>query len=121
MSNHEIVHVEIAASDTKASGKFYGDLFGWKIVTDPTADYTMYQPESGPGGGFVKPDGEMYKADTVLIYVSTDDIETTLAKAESLGAKTLMPKTEIPQTGWFAIFADPTGNRIALFTSVPHQ
>jgi predicted enzyme related to lactoylglutathione lyase len=26
-----------------------------------------------------------------------------------------MPKQEIPAIGWFAFFADPTGNRIGLF------
>jgi hypothetical protein len=79
----------------------------------------MFQPDPGPGGGFVKV-GEQppYKPGEVLIYVSTDDIDATLAKAESLGAKTLVPKTEIPQTGWFAFFSDPTGNRIGLFTGI---
>jgi uncharacterized protein len=40
--------------------------------------------------------------------------------AESLGGKILMPKTEIPHVGWWAAFADPTGNRIALYTSMGH-
>ena len=59
------------------------------------------------------------KIGEVLIYVFTDDIEAMLAKAEALGAKTLTPKTEIPQ-GWFAVFADPAGNRIALFADPSH-
>src|SRR2546421_1348318 len=46
----------------------------------------------------------------VLIYVFTNDIDATLAHAEALGAKTLTPKTEVPH-GWFAVFADPSGNR----------
>lgn len=29
-----------------------------------------------------------------------------------------MPKTEIPHVGWWGIFADPTGYRIALYTSM---
>jgi ferritin-like metal-binding protein YciE len=28
----------------------------------------------------------------------------------------LLPKTEIPGMGWYAIFADPTGNRLGLFS-----
>jgi len=32
-----------------------------------------------------------------------------------------MAKTEIPQTGWFGIFSDPTGNKVALFTSMPQR
>ncbi len=59
-----------------------------------------------------------YKLGEVLIYVSTDDIDATLARVEALSGKTLEPKTEIPHTGWFAIFADPAGKRIALYTTL---
>ena len=52
----------------------------------------------------------------MLVYVGTDDIEASLAKAESLGGSTIVPKTEIPGQGWFAVFTDPTGNRMALYT-----
>jgi len=122
MSNHSIVHVEIPALDPTKAGTFYADLFNWNIKVDPSFDYHMFQVEPGPAGGFVKvgehPGQPSYKPGEVLIYVSTDDIDATLAKAESLGGKILVPKTEIPQTGWFAFFSDPTGNRIGLFTSV---
>jgi len=120
MSNHSIVHVEIPAIDPSKAGTFYADLFGWKIQVDKTFDYHMFQVEPGPAGGFVKvgehPGQPPYKPGEVLVYISTDDIDATLAKAESLGGKTLVPKTEIPHTGWFAFFSDPTGNRIGLFT-----
>ncbi|MBV9688276.1 MAG: VOC family protein [Ktedonobacteraceae bacterium] len=119
MSSHSIVHVEIPAQDASAASKFYADLFDWKIVVDPTFNYHMFQPDPGPGGGFVELNDEMgYQADRVLIYVSTDDIDASLAKVEELGGKTVKSKTEIPGTGWFAIFTDPTGNTIALFTNM---
>jgi predicted enzyme related to lactoylglutathione lyase len=57
----------------------------------------------------------------VLLYISTDDIDATLAKIEAHGGKTVVPKTEIPQVGWFGIFTDPTGNRVALFTATSQQ
>ena len=122
MSNHPIVHLDIPANDPATADKFYADLFGWKIQVDQAFDYHMFQAEPGPGGGFVKVgENPPYKPGEVLIYVSTDDIDATLAKAESLGGKTLLPKTEIPHTGWFAFFADPTGNRIGLFTGMGQQ
>jgi len=119
MSNHSIVHIEIPASDPATASKFYADLFDWKIQVDPSFDYHMFQADPGPGGGFVKiGDDPTYKPGEVLIYISTDDIDATLARIESHGGKTLQPKTEIPNTGWFAIFSDPTGNRLALYTSM---
>ena len=124
MSNHSVVLFEIPANDPATASKFYADLFDWKIQVDPSFDYHMFQPDPGPGGGFVKVGeamGMSYKPGEVLIYVSTDDIAATLARAASLGAKILLPKTEIPNVGWYGIFADPSGNRIALFTSASQQ
>ena len=122
MSQHAIVHLDIPATDPASASKFYADLFDWKIHVDPTFNYHMFQAESGPGGGFVQVDEATgYKLGEVLIYVWTDDIDATLAKVESLGGKTLQPKTEIPQNGWFAFFADPAGNRIGLYTGMSQQ
>ncbi len=128
MANHPIVHLEFPAQDLQAAEKFYAAAFGWKFEADAMYNYLMFQAEGGPGGGFVKP-GETavgssghinYKPDSILVYIGTDDIDATLAKIGSLGGKTLLPKTEIPHVGWFAVFTDPTGNRVALFTDTGH-
>lgn len=123
MSNHPICHVEIPAIDPATASAFYADLFDWQILADPAHNAHLFQPQRGPGGAFVEV-GETkttgHKIGQVLIYVFTDDINATLAHAEALGARTLTPKTEIPQ-GWFAVFADPVGNRIALFTTPEHS
>ena len=121
MSDHPICHVEIPAIDPAATSTFYAKLFDWQVQADPTRNYHMFQPQRGPGGAFVEVgDTTGAKIGEVLMYVSTDDIDATLAHAEALGAKTLTPKTEIPQ-GWFAVFADPVGNRIALYTAPGHS
>ena len=123
MAAHPIVHVEFPASDPKAASKFYADLFGWKIQTDPNFDYHMFQAEGGPGGGFVKTGTEeaggaqTYKAGEPLLYVASEDIDADLRKAESLGGTTVVPKTQIPQVGWFGVFKDPTGGSPA----IPHS
>lgn len=116
MSSHPIVHVEIPAHDPAAASRFYADLFGWKPETMPDLDYIAFGAQPGPGGGFPKVDDQTFKPGDVVVYVGTDDIDATLAKVEALGGKTLLPKTEIPNIGWFAFFSDPTGNRIGLFT-----
>ena len=116
MSQHPIVHVEIPAADQAASGQFYSELFGWKYSAYPEMDYAVFEAEGGPGGGFPKVNGQDVTPGSVLVYVGTDDIEASLAKAESLGGSTIVPKTEIPGQGWFAVFSDPTGNRLALYT-----
>ncbi len=121
MSDHPIVHIELSADDPKAAGKFYGDVFGWDIEYMPEMDYVTFGAEPGPGGGFNKVDNETNKAGDVLIYIQTGDIEATLEKIEDLGGHTVLPKTEIPTIGWFALFTDPTGNRVGLFTGLESQ
>lgn len=125
MSNHPIVHIDIPSSDPKAASTFYAEAFGWNIqIPQGYEDYPMFQEEHAPGGGFAKigmMQGVVEKPGDVLIYIGTDDIEASLAKVTALGGKVLLPKTEIPQIGWWAVFTDPTGNKIGLYTDMQHQ
>lgn len=120
MSDHPIVHVEIPAADVKAASQFYADVFGWQI-DHSMEEYPMFAAEGGPGGGFTKLGDPGHTVGRPLIYLATDDIEASLAAVEAHGGKTLEPKMEIPHVGWFAIFADPAGNAIALYTSIHQQ
>ena len=116
MTKRNIVHIEIPSANLEASGKFYEALFGWKITPMPEMNYTLWEPTEGPGGGF-NPLGEGSQPGDVLIYIDSADIEADLKKAELLGGRMVVPKREIPGVGWFGIFTDLTGNRIALYTS----
>ena len=120
MSDHHVVHIEFSAQDRESTGKFYSDLFGWKIEHVPEMNYAMYDSGDNVGGGF-NPVSDTNPAGTVIVYIGTDDIDASLAKAESLGAKTITPKTEIPNMGWFGLFSDPTGNMVGLYTALEAQ
>ncbi len=52
MTKRNIVHIEIPAADLEKTGKFYQDLFGWKIQHIPEMNYALWEPELPPGGGF---------------------------------------------------------------------
>jgi uncharacterized protein len=117
MTKRNIVHIEIPADDAAKAGKFYQDLFGWKIETDLKMNYTMWEPLDGPGGGF-SPLNESVKPGDVLVYVDSDDIESDLKKIKKLGGAVITEKTEILGIGWFALFKDPTGNTLSLYTSM---
>jgi len=118
MSKRNIVHVEIPAANVEGAGKFYEALFGWKIHHDPEMKYTMWEAGAGDEyGGFPEVSDEN-PAGQVLIYIDSDDIEADLKRVEKLGGKVLHPKAEIPGTGWFGVFKDPTGNVLALYTSM---
>jgi predicted enzyme related to lactoylglutathione lyase len=118
MAKHPIVHIELSAKDREAVGKFYAEIFGWKVQQMPEMNYATFEAEGGPGGGF-NPLSEENPAGTVTVYIDTDDIEATLAKIKAKGGKVVHPKAEIAGYGWFAIFADPTGNKVGLYTTKP--
>ena len=96
MGSHPIVHIEIPADNPGQAATFYADLFGWQVQHSPELNYTMFAADGGPGGGFPAVNGESVQPDKILISVATDDIDATLARVESLGGSTIVPKTEIP-------------------------
>jgi predicted enzyme related to lactoylglutathione lyase len=120
MSKHPIVHIEFSAIDREEAGKFYSDLFGWKITQLPEMNYATFDTGEYVGGG-LNPVQEDYLAGTIAVYVGAEDIEATLKKAEELGGKIVVPKTEIPGQGWFAFFTDPTGNQVGLYKGLPQE
>ena len=118
VSDHPIVHVEFASKEPSEASRFYADLFGWQTMAMPVegyGDYYGFRAEGGVGGGFPKVDGHGTNAGDVVVYVGTNDINASLAKATALGATTLMPEMEVGGMGWMAIFQDPTGNKVGLW------
>lgn len=119
MVPNPIVHIEFSAKNPSEAGKFYSELFGWELQPWPEFNYVTFESKPGPGGGFSEIDGKMYKPGDVIAYIQVDDLEAILKNIESLGGKTLVPRQAIGASSWFAFFADPSGNRVGLFTSNP--
>ena len=68
--------------------------------------------EGGIGGGVTSsPQGG---PGHVTFYVAVDDPQAALDQAESLGGKTIVPVTEVPDMVTFALFADPEGNVVGV-------
>ncbi len=112
-----VVHWEIAsATDGQVLANFYSQLFDWKMNYHPELNYTLVDTggQGGINGGIMTgPQGKPF----VVFYVQVDDLQAYLNKAESLGGKTAVPPTEIPNVGAFAFFTDPDGNIIGIYKS----
>lgn len=115
-----VVHFEIGCKDLEKTKKFYGGLFGWEYVPGMpnmgmVANLGPYAEKKTEGiGGHINALGHP-PHQYVTFYVQVDDIPATLKKAESMGAKTFVPMTEVPGMGHFAWFQDPEGNAIGLW------
>jgi predicted enzyme related to lactoylglutathione lyase len=57
------------------------------------------------------------KVNEPLVYIDTDDIDASLAHIKQHGGEALSGTQEVPGQGWFALFRDPAGNRVALWKS----
>ncbi len=114
---HPVVHFEIHAKDAKKANEFYSKLFDWKINVDQTMNYGLIKTggEGGIDGGISDHGAQCGQPPFVTFYVHVDDLAASLAKAEGLGAKTVMGPTPIPGHGAMAMFQDPDGNFIGLF------
>jgi predicted enzyme related to lactoylglutathione lyase len=113
MSQHPIVHIEISAKDREVAGKFYSDVFGWKIQQLPEMNYATFEAEGGPGGGLNPVENN--QPAPIMVYIHTDDIDASMQKIQKSGGKLVRPTDEVPGMGQFAFFSDPTGNILALW------
>jgi uncharacterized protein len=110
-----VVHFELDGTDWQSLAGFYKELFAWHVQEMPEADYAIIDTHAGSGinGGIGKSQsGEPFGT----FYVQGPDVQALLDKAESLGAKTVVPMVVMtePFPLTFAQFADPQGNRIGL-------
>ncbi|HEV8650938.1 MAG TPA: VOC family protein [Actinomycetes bacterium] len=108
-----VVYFELGGVEHEPLVKFYGELFGWRLQTIPGSNYALVDTQGGGGinGGIGKSrTGEPWST----FYVEAGDLQAVLDQAESLGAKTVMPVTEIPGRVTFAMFNDPDGLLIGL-------
>ncbi len=112
---HPVVHFEIIGNDGPAIQKFYGDLFDWKITVDDKFNYGMVET-GGAGGINGGISADSHGGNRVSIYVEVDDLQSYLDKAESLGAKTVLPPSDMGYVQ-IAIFVDPAGNMTGLTKS----
>ena len=107
---------EILTSSVKGSCDFYSKLFGWTHETMdlPTGKYTIFKNgEQYAGGCMATPQPGI--PTHWMSYVSVDDVDASTSKAEKLGAKTLVPPTDIPNVGRFSVICDPTGASLGLY------
>lgn len=113
---------ELATTDVEGARKFYTALLGWTTEEAPMEGmvYTLAKageervagimPTHCPGGE-IKPQWG--------VYITVDDVDATARSAEELGGKVLMPPTDIPNVGRFAVLSDPEGIAFSVITYVP--
>jgi hypothetical protein len=116
--------IELGTSDPAAAKTFYAQLLGWKSQDMPVKGmegaYTMFNL-----GGQEKTVAGMYKLmpeqvkqgvpPNWLPYVQVENVDALHKRAETLGARTLMPPMDVADMGRSVVLQDPTGAVFALW------
>jgi len=119
-----LVWNELASTDIKGATAFYSGLFAWdtKVMPMPGMDYTIFEREGsgiGVGGGYqIMPKmGPM--PPHWLPYFAVTDCDGAVSHAGTLGGEVVMPATDIPDVGRFALLRDPAGAVFAVLKPIP--
>ena len=109
---------EIPAIDFKQAVNFYNHIFGIEMIQNVTEENAMafFPVTKGIGGAVISGPGSVPSDIGPLIYLNGGkDLSNVLDKIEDAGGRIVMPKTLISEeAGYFAIFIDSQGNKLAL-------
>jgi predicted enzyme related to lactoylglutathione lyase len=117
-----IQHFEFPADDVERARKFYKEVFGWEMEKwgnpeDHYKDYWFVETKDengnkGLSGGMMKRQSPEHK---VTNYITVNSIEEYTQNIEQAGGKIIVPKTEIPNMGYYEMFLDTEGNVFGLY------
>jgi predicted enzyme related to lactoylglutathione lyase len=110
--------VDLATPDVNASARFYGELFGWDLVSagpvEETGGYGMFKlrGKSVAGVGPLMQEGQPQVWST---YVSTDDADAVAARATQAGGAVLVEPMDVMDAGRMAFVVHPAAGAIGVW------
>jgi uncharacterized protein len=106
---------ELSTSDLGKSKAFYSETFGWSWGGGD--EYAEAQVAGRTIAGVMprRPDMPAEVPDSWLVYFGSPDVDADVKKATDMGATALVPPTDIPEMGRFAVLTDPQGAAFAIF------
>ncbi len=112
-------YVAIPCSDFKRASAFYNAITGGMLADAPNMPFPMayFKDKEGKNVGHLfQFNGLNPGADGPLVYLNlTEDLNEIANKIPAAGGQVIMPKTMISSTaGYWAIFMDTEGNKLAL-------
>ena len=126
LAHGDFCWTEIASTDAAKCKEFYTNVFGWKFQDGDTSKGPIAYHEFSTGGDY--PAGGLYEISAemcgegeplppphLMTYIAVDDVDENAKTAVELGGTVIKQPMDIPNTGRFAIIADPTGAMFATF------
>lgn len=105
----------IPSKDLSRSKLFYEQVFGWRVQEAPEGGIFDVEPPHGKG-----PSAELNCEEKVVVpSIYTSDMDEKIRLVEEYGGRMLRSRTPIgskAKHGYYALFEDPHGNRMALYS-----
>src|SRR5258708_19017946 len=117
---------ELGTSDQPGAKRFYNELFAWTandVPIGPNDFYTMLQLRGRDVAAAytLRPDQkERGVPPHWMLYVATDNADSTSEKAAQLGGKVLSSPFDVFDVGRMAGIQDPTGALFAIWQAKRH-
>jgi len=114
-SHGKFVWHELMTTDVKAAGAFYGKVFGWSVEGE---GYAHINTGGQSIGGIMELSKHLCDIGVRPHwggYIAVDDVDAYAAKIETAGGKVHKAPDDIPNTGRFAVVADPAGAHFMIF------
>lgn len=117
---------ELYPGDVAGAKSFYQAAFGWVTEDMPMGDftYTVIKPADGgeesAQGGMMPLTPDMAAGGTMTswrVYFEVANCDATVAAGVQHGGTVIVPATDIPGVGRFAMLIDPAGAVFAVITS----
>lgn len=103
---------ECVTTDVPKAVAFYTALFGWSARGEsvPGFDYTTFRLGDTPVGGMMPIAPEWGEVPPHWgVYMTVDDVDATVAKAQSLGGSIMVPAQDVETVGRFCGLISPHG------------
>ena len=112
------MHFEIHALKPEETGKFYAEIFGWKITKwEGPMEYWLVSTkvnDAGIDGAILRRIGpapeEGAAVNAYVCTIAVDSLDNALEKVKARGGSIALEKNEVPGVGWLAYAKDPEGN-----------
>ncbi len=112
---------EIPVLDMVRAVAFYSRVFSIEMEVTENGEHAMAYfpcPGEGTGGALVKGPGSVPSGTGTIVYLNAgDDLADGLMQIEDAGGRVIMGKTALGEAGFFALFIDTEGNKLALHSN----
>ena len=110
---------EIPVKDFERAKQFYSTIYDYEMPSTVMGETTLgflLVEQGGIGGAIAMGPGYEPTRSGTLVYLNGgEDLQIVLERVEAAGGKIEASKTNItPDLGYFAVFSDTEGNRVAL-------